>query len=427
MAYVSEQKDSEDVVDNTPPTFSAGAPQTNSGSGIAASSGPTSTQGSGMFTDLGKFIKANQGESEKFAGKVATGAENKINEAVSTVGKEASLYASGAPKAQQAVEITADTFNPNQEEAINQVLSQPSTLKGFSLSDDATNKASYASNLAMNLGTEEGVGVALQDWYKSGNVGARAGERDFDRMLLGRDINAKNKLSSVASTGQESVKKALEDAGTSTAQAKSAYETAAATNVAKQKALLKVVSDKLFTQAQERLAAKNAERAQTVSSLGGTVEVAPGVSIDRANYITNKGPATLSDVMTNEQAVQLNALDRIRMVGGQGSTYSSSSSEGPSFDQGAFEAAVDEARSNATVKEMAERQPNAEKAWTDLAAESKSKYDAYSPYAERWPEIVTSGMGMFGPTAMIKEGYVIGRGRDNKTFLQRPDGSKEYY
>ena len=221
-----EEKKKENVEVGAPaPTIGGGGGAPGGGGqavGAPAQAGKGPSQ-SGSFTDMGKYIKANQPRIGKFAGQVTSGVEQKLNEAGQAVQSEAAKHQEAIAKGKTSADVfqgknVADIDVNQGRNVLSGVYSGPSAEKVALESIANIDAAKRTADLAQSYsGKQALLGEAL-----GGKIGDYSrGERNLDAAFLSRDAAAKEKfaglqgqakdISAQAATQQEALSQQVAD------------------------------------------------------------------------------------------------------------------------------------------------------------------------------------------------------------------------
>lgn len=426
----------------------------------AAGQTPVATaepKGSGMFTNLNKFVEANKDKSGEFAGGVAGGLKSKGEGIVSEIGTGAEAskatmktptYTAGSLTADSSIEdidAAADAGTVTQAET--DIYNTPfanATLE---------NRAKETAKTMAGTETQAGLGVVTQDYYKDKGIGATRGEAGFDTMLLGRDTVAKDvfkdlrdKVATPLSTAYETATKGVSDFG-----AKQAAEAARIAGLVKsdagtaiaglQGAGLTSATSRASTGADEALAEIN----RRLAPYGG-----PPLTMEQAAKFINTPTPTWEAGLTEDQVAKYNAL--ARLSGGTGITYtaptSSSINEGALSEQlsaaeSASMQAKDDARKNAangvvdlppdaTGVDVSNAERTLNNTTTNKITVTGDKVTTpglinLRPFVDMLPQgAVVTGIDMAGaPISYLAPGYQYGIDRIGE-YVAGPDGNRVY-
>ncbi len=181
------------------PTFVAPSSQTKQQTAPAPTAAPEQ-KGSGSFQNLGKFIEANKGKSEQFAGGVAGGLESKLSGAAGKLGQAIEARRGEIRgKASGGLDVGAPEQFTGQGEQFSRIQSflgqrygGPSAEQAAATQDIVGGEQELGKQAAIVGGTatSEGLGNVTGEYYKDLGLQARRGESAFDQLLLGRDVGA---------------------------------------------------------------------------------------------------------------------------------------------------------------------------------------------------------------------------------------------
>lgn len=342
-----------------------------------------SKEGSGFFTNLSKYIDANKGRSEQFAGDVVAGQEKTIQEAQNPFQQEVGQY-----QAAESAKSLQPVWNAGSQEKLENIgtwdkgsadwANLRNLISGgtpistdFQASGESLAGLEAAKQRAQGLDTSAGKSLALSDYYKSKGTNVTGGEQTFNNLLMNRDVNAPTLFANLKEkvfnpeTGVSASAKALE-----TSAEEQAKKTAAANRALSEQAGQAVTNlyGKETTDVAGKIAAQNALKTKEYEDLkkslakewAGVGAVDPYSWTKSQDVVNTEGfgglagqaitqkdieallkPAAASTwqtVMTPEQQAKINALAEL---GGK-EQYTGQLSGAPSytFDQAAYDAKV---------------------------------------------------------------------------------------
>jgi len=302
--------------------------------------GPSKTAGSGMFTNLKKYIEANKPKTKAMAGDVAKGVVGQAEKAKEAAAQKTQQFQQAEPYQQEKARLeggeqftqqamqqaeTGQQFTPEQLQKFTALRTGEGAYKGIQGPDytKQLEEARKAEVLGQQAISAEGSEQALKETIGKDIQGYTAGERGLDLFLMGQDPEARQKMQEQITAGATGVQEAVTAEQAKATQSREALQNLAARYQAGGEqdlaAQLGAREEAAKAGTEARLAGLGTEYQQ--QQLGEAI-TGPTYGVDTSSYLSSLTP-TAESARTAEEASRLNALAQLagKSGGYQAGTY----------------------------------------------------------------------------------------------------------